>query len=1315
MLKRLVPSLLGLVALAQPLAAATDGERDNHFQTMRDLIGREMHLVAKRQLEAYRSAGYDDPSGAYNDSLQWLFYDTFALDVPGEVGAQYSADAKRLSDKLAGMRDKLPPLPADTYAPSGKVQRIATKLSRDLIKPDSPPPFKGVGYSADEVAAIESLVKLLIDTADATLKEQLKAVTDYEPIYEKSFGMDEGPEYWKIVQNATMLRFDHANTFYQAYKPLREITIRRQGLIDAGVPAALIDEVVAKWLKETSVALGQTYNDWDWSFGDYYIYLRHRLAVLQGEYVRHTRGDKKAAFGYDDAQTVFFSGIEVDTGSFGKEMRDTVQKFKYDIWSDLLYWHLTLGDEASLKKAVQLWGTFKELSDDDRKFSLDSKDQYRNVMAGHLSMLMGRIFMAQGDVTSANGQMAEVQSVGNFFQGNAKGWIAYWAGGGNSQGSDPWFVQPRSMAPEKALTLARALISQANKVLEKEQANNFYEQAASALRDGVLGLPADPTDKAFIDFAPAVYQTLGYALYKRGWYFQAVTVVQQGLGRFSPELWGAKPKRENPWFDARGKMSPAGAMVQRLASDGMAYSQALYARTRAEAANTMLTEAIDQLRAFDPSKVEDNSVRMEIVLLIQAEEYQRAHDKAFAYYEENRELAAKKKGEEKLETMVEALWGLRMATRSMFQLWESLLKATVPNEADIEKASARLEELATGLEKMAGLAPKIPAKYRGEFVKAQQEVLNFIIAKMFAEERYEEIVATLDGEFWANAPRDEELVRGFLGYLAGAVFRLNKDEAARINEAAKGLSKAVDQRAAMVELINDAIGSMLAQWPNYTGAHDNFERVLRSYPALDTSATSVRKQLAQVFNVSNILLERLVVPNIGAVGEAKNGMLRAWLTAAAGDETDLAVVLKGISKEAFKAADANADGSLSDAELDSGMAASAVAEAMMRDAKSRFADLYEPIIDADEKENTLLAVANTLWDLDEKSRAAKLYEMYKERLQKDAALQAFLADPLVKVAEVTPLVTERSELKSAWDRSVRGSIPDLLVDEPGFIDQFYINSSLRIDDWLEDKADPFAAQAKIASFTKRFDKLKGLLPNFAAGKEALDGFTKLVERWAYSIVIDTRLIEAYREGGDLKSAVALAQELYKFDPRDPTFMAVVVDGTLEAAKDGHVGAEDITEARKIAAELRNDSKLRGDLFNYWLASVQVLELSKFIPDIDVINRILRNYNNKRTFPTGDIFKPVDKDFELNQTPAGYGVLKRLEPMMKGEELVEELRLAGTVNRTAMILMRRFLDLYQIDGVTIPVPISITEEQVTGPDGEDKTIYIIEYILGGGEE
>ena len=1299
MLKRIVPALIAVLG-AGPLWAASDGERGEHFDTVRQLISKELRLVAERAVDDFAKAGYNDPSGYYADGLRWYFADTFQLEVP-----ELAKQADSLGAKLKASRDSLPPEVAGVFSTSGKVLRIANNISRRFIKPDYPPPL--VAFNDEDKKNIAGLVELLTSEAEASMAAQKAAIDAHKPrVDEVMEGMDMDEKYWAVMREATMLRNEYCGVFYQAYKPLREIIVRGT---EYGLSQEFIDGKVKQWLYDTLKDKVETLSEWDWSYGDYFPQLRHRLAVMMSEVVRlnKERGEGNelpGMAGYDDVRQMFYGGIEVDVSQYkDRATRDAMGKFKYEVWSDVLNWHLAMGDDQSLTAAKAVWQDLKDLSSDDRAFALDSNDNFRNMMAGHLTMVMGRIYHALGDSKNASSLMVDVQRNGNFFAGNAGAWLAYWANSGSESSS--WNGQPLAMEPEQAYTLAQAFLAQARKATAKDQEEKFYLDAAATLRDGILGLPAYP-DPTFIEFGPKLYQTLGYALYKRGYQYRAAAVVMEGLTRFQPEMWGEKPKSSNPWFK-RGTITPSGTLVQRLAADGLSYAQGLVARTRSDAAKDAMATAIENVRTYDPASVEKNEDRMLIVIEIQQGEFRSAKERANKYADKMKVEFKKAEGRvEKVDAMLESLWGERMATRCQYSLWKELSEQETPNEKAIAEAVTEMQEMAEKLEKFAQycLSDKspVPDDRKVEAQNAMREVLTFRVAQIFDEGMYDQVLAQLNDEFWDNTPNDESLNRAMLSYLTGTVYRVNRDEAQAMNEAMKAAGGDVTK---LVGVVDEFIPRMLKRWGDYTAARRNYARTIKRFPSIDAEAPGMRRQMAQVFNVTGRQAE-FVTGNMEAFGKQTDGMLRRWLDQVAAEGESAADALKRIDAEAFNAADADADGELSDAEIDSGLAAGAALGAIEREAKGHFADLFEATITPDEKVDTILAVATTLWELDEKKRAARLFEMYKKGLSKDPAIAEFVADPKAVIDRIMPLMQGRSEFSKWWQYKNEGAIeggaiPDLLYDDPSFMDM-YKDPRVSFRDYPEVKASYGVALSRITQFEAEMEKVKSFWPGYEEASKALVDFKKLVRNLAYSVNIDTRLIEAYREMGELQKAVELARSLYKFDPKEPTYMATVVDGTLEAAREGVASKEALQEATEIAARLRNIAKNRSDNLNYWFASVQVLELLAHAQDTSTINNILGGYDRSRVYPSDDLFRPVPKDFDPATASDGYGLyIKQVVEIAEDGSQTERERIVGTIDRSAMQVVRRFIGLYNsISGIEFNAPLSITEVQ--SPDPEDPT-------------
>lgn len=1310
MMLRAISTIIVLVAtLGAALPAASEAERDEHFATVVDLIGNDLYYVAKRQFEDFASRGYSDPGGYYRMGLEWYLADTFSLDHP-EAG-----DPQALAKPLSQAGKNLPVPVQEIFVQSGKVQRIALKIQRDFVKPDSPPPV--VPLADAEVEKLKHLIKSLIDATDATMKEKLAEIEAFQGEVDKVMQeFKEDAHFWEVMKKATFQRFEFTEALYQAYKPLREILLRGDAY---GLDQAFIGQI-DDWLYNKMRGGAKVLMDWDWLYGDYYVYLRHRSAVLLAEAMRHNKegnARKISGVSYDETSNMFFQCLDLDTSRIDdpKAAAD-VERLKYQIWSDLLYWHLLMGDDQSLRKGRELWAMFLERAEEDRAFGLASRDRYRNVMAGHLYMLAARLHHAAGDTSNANALMAEVQSGDNFFSGNAKLWITYWvSGGAGSTTGDPWVKQPTAMEPARALTVARALISQARKQTSVEDQRKAYVQAAATLRDGVLGLPASSYDETFVEQAPALYQTLAYTMYKRGWKDRAAVVALEGLSRFLPDQWGEKPTRDNPWF-RRGQLTEAGAMVRRLANDALAYAQSMVSLTRSAGAKDALSQAIDYLKAYDPEKVEDNLERMELIIMLQQAEneadYRLALEKALEYYRTVKDAADRtkndqtKEGRDKhVDLQVEMAWALRMATRCQYFIWNLRVEQDL-DPSQVDEANQELQKYAGILDKFCKWALSdgsgIPDDKRGEFSKGLKEVTNLRIAALYKSGKYRQVLEELGPGFWEELPDDPALVRQSLVYFARSVYGLNKEVGAAIQDGAREAARnqdAAQRLAALRAVFDQQVPRLLAQWPTYVRARSIFEQQMRRNPAMDVQHPDIRKQIALVFDVTSRLAS-FVGDNLAHMKDDTAGMARAWIEAAGGELPDPAFV---------QALDLDQDGQLADGELDAPGAAQTLIGALERQAKLAFADLFEPLISDDEKPNNILAIANTLWDLDQKERAARLYEIYKQSLRKDGGMRAFAQDPRGVVDSYQAKLLIQNRYKDFWGG--RGSIPDLLIDEPGFMEQ-YVNPNVRLEDLDERKRNFSDALRRVKEFEAELEKRRSLLPDADRLFADLAEFKDLVQKLAYNIVIDRRLIEAYREAGRLKEAVELAHRLYDYDPLDRTAMVTVVDGTLEAARTdpGSVTEEDIRKAQEIAARLRNDAKNNLDWPNYWIAWIQILELASYKGDVPFIDEQLANFNRRNQHPAVDLFEPVPKDFELADLPDGYGVYRQKVPVAQGDgTAASEERYVGKFDRTDVQILQRFLRVYtDVQGVSQPPPLEITEELVIDPDDPtaDITVQIV---------
>jgi hypothetical protein len=126
-------------------------------------------------------------------------------------------------------------------------------------------------------------------------------------------------------------------------------------------------------------------------------------------------------------------------------------------------------------------------------------------------------------------------------------------------------------------------------------------------------------------------------------------------------------------------------------------------------------------------------------------------------------------------------------------------------------------------------------------------------------------------------------------------------------------------------------------------------------------------------------------------------------------------------------------------------------------AKRAMADLIEPTLTANDKPTNILGIAQTLWDIDERGRAVRLYELYQKTVGQNADIQAFVKDPKPALDAVETAIGNRPEVKSAWIE-----LRDLVEDKPGLAD--LIKQGVAEKDWGEKRVNYVAALLKLREF-----------------------------------------------------------------------------------------------------------------------------------------------------------------------------------------------------------------------------------------------------------
>ena len=163
-----------------------------------------------------------------------------------------------------------------------------------------------------------------------------------------------------MVQDAILKRVAVTEVMRSTMQSIREISTRGT---EFGLTQAFVDEVDA-WAAELLATRREKLSQWEWEYGYMYLQLRHGCAVLMGEYVRYklhnealvTKHEKrKSPTDYDTVAGFFMDAVDTDSSQFPEQYRVPVERFKLQIWNDLLTWHLHLNTDVTLTKGIELF------------------------------------------------------------------------------------------------------------------------------------------------------------------------------------------------------------------------------------------------------------------------------------------------------------------------------------------------------------------------------------------------------------------------------------------------------------------------------------------------------------------------------------------------------------------------------------------------------------------------------------------------------------------------------------------------------------------------------------------------------------------------------------------------------------------------------------------------------------------------------------------------------------------------------------------------------------------------------------------------
>jgi hypothetical protein len=339
---------------------------------------------------------------------------------------------------------------------------------------------------------------------------------------------------------------------------------------------------------------------------------------------------------------------------------------------------------------------------------------------------------------------------------------------------------------------------------------------------------------------------------------------------------------------------------------------------------------------------------------------------------------------------------------------------------------------------------------------------------------------------------------------------------------------------------------------------------------------------------------------------------------------------------------------------------------MATTANRAFADLYEPTLTDSTPLPNLLFIASTLWDVEEKERAAKQYIRYLSLLGKDQNLSEFKQNPLPMIEKYSAVVTARGEFKKSWEEIVDLAY-DSAEDRQAYKDLPQANWPKR------QRKDLIGAITKIKEFRQLMAKNKAVVApaQYKQIEEAVDGLSDLLNTEANKIMAESRLAVFYRENDQFDKALPILMDHYNDDPLSLDNQMALVLVTYNAAlkADPMPPKAELEKARGVAANIRAEKRGTRDKTGYWEAYTLVLEFSVMMGETKVVNDSLSFLRRDRSDISRDLV-----------APSVYG---------------DDKRLRRPQNALSTQLARRFLGLYEKNGVTEKPSFKMVEVDVNG--------------------
>ena len=837
------PTLLALAlyigAGSGSLQAATAEERDQHFLAIVATLDKDFRLTGERQRAAFAQLAYPDDAW-FRKALEWYA----ALKAKGSTNdpAKVATLEKTVSSVRAELdaaeeAGKLPPAVARMLQAAGSQTALLLKDLATFMSPDSPPPLATPG--PDRVAIAQNQIQNLIAAAS---KEWAKAVakikaneTNEKGIWD---GNDQDPKVVERIRQATMLRFEAVKVIYNAHSGLREVITRGS---DFGLDPKPAQDFFRSFMKENLAAIA----DWEYTFGDYFPYLRAYASTVEMEGMRQLIPNQKI----DDLEAGLVTTTAFDTkhAKTAADREDLIQ-LKLKAWIALLRSRLEIADAVTknlkspkpnidpkgknqpdpamwdqasvgrnLDKGLEYFENFKDEYKGQKEMTPAATNTGRAWYIGQLWLVAARLQLAKGNSSAAAALFGEVAAnKASYASVYAQGWLA--AASGSKSGGSDWGKPSVAMDPAQALNVAKALRKEADHSVDPKLKRSQLLAAAIQLRNGVLGLSGGWQD-SFVDAGPEVYELYARTLSELELHYHSALVAEEGLRAVA-----ARVGKDNPWKKGTA-WTDAGKNVQRLVKNSMVFASQLSVRAKSSGVAAMQTDVIELVKKIDPDSAGQSAEETLIVNSLQDREWERTIQMARAYLK-------------KYPTAQPKAYAWIIGAYSGW--YDELRKAKDETKskqvaADLAKAASDMET-----EAKAELAKKPDAAREKDWMRVLSTVQTAKLSTLLADEKNTDVITTFGSEFWKNPPADETL-RGRV--LRGLCTAVGNAEAARVkDEKAKGDPQ-----------------SLLAAYQGYADAYAAFRKFLPSIkdPVDHEKTLRFGKNMVNAFNTVSVLADGL--------------------------------------------------------------------------------------------------------------------------------------------------------------------------------------------------------------------------------------------------------------------------------------------------------------------------------------------------------------------------------------------------------------------------------------------------------------------------